>query len=179
MRRVGLMVLLLACAGCTSTAGDTAGAVTTPHVSPSDQTVTTPRTRPLPTSIPGACSADNDPLAVAKTFIVAAESDDQATIARCTYPATRLSPDLISIVASGGWLLDQVRAVPENASLRLVPGAVGFDFPEPPQPRGTYIDGQGQSVSLGPDYQSGLLIAVTLEPDGLRYVTDLLAYGSG
>ena len=29
------------------------------------------------------------------------------------------------------------------------------------------------------DPPSGLLIAVTLEPDGLRYVTDVLGYGSG
>lgn len=98
--------------------------------------------------------------------------------ARCTYPEAPLSPDLISIVASGGWLLDQAQPVRENSSLRLGRMAVGFDFPLPPQPRGTYIDGDGESVSLGPPYQGGLLIAVTLEP-GLRYVTDILGYGSG
>ncbi len=126
-----------------------------------------------------ACAADNDPLTIARTFIVAAETGDQPTIARCTYPEAPLSPDLISIVASGGWLLDQARPVRENSSLRLGATAVGFDFPLPPQPRGTYIDGDGESVSLGAPYQGGLMIAVTLERDGLRYVTDVLGYGSG
>lgn len=179
MRRVGLIILLCVCTSCTSTARDTDGALTTPPTNSLDSTETAPVSRPLPISTTEACSANNDPLAIAKTFVVAAESGDQATIARCTYPAARLKPDLISIVAAGGWLLDQARPVPENSSLRLGPGAVGFAFPNPPQSRGTYIDGQGQSVSLGPDYQSGVMIAVTLEPDGLRYVTDVLAYGSG
>ena len=115
----------------------------------------------------------------ARTFVVAAETGDQATIARCTYSEAPLRPELISIVASGGWLLDQSRPVRENSSLRLGPAAVGFDFPLPPQPRGTYIDGDGESVSLGAPFQGGLMIAVTLEPDGLRYVTDVLGYGSG
>jgi hypothetical protein len=178
MRRVCLIILLCVGTGCTSTAHDSDGAVTTAPANSLDRTETVAATRQLPVSTAEACSTDNDALAVAKTFIVAAESGDQTTIVRCTYSVSPLNPDLISIVASGGWLLDQVRPVPGNSSLRLGPGAVGFAFPNSPQSRGTYIDGQGQSVSFGPDYQSGVMIAVTLEPDGLRYVTDVLGYGS-
>ena len=179
MRGVGVIILLCTCTGCSSTARDTEAVLATPAANSLDRSERVPVTGPLSTSSTQACSTNNDSLTVAKMFVVAAESGDQATIARCTYPAARLASDLISIVASGGWLLDQVRRVPKNSSLRLGPGAVGFDFPAPPQSRGTYIDGQGQSVSLGPDYQSGVMIAVTLEPDGLRYVTDVLGYGSG
>ena len=115
---------------------------------------------------------------MAKTFVVAAEAGDQVTIERCTYPSARLSLDLIAIAASGGLLLDQVRPVQKNSLLKVGPIGVGFDFPGPPQSRGTLVDSGGQSHSLGPEYQSGVQIAVTLESDGLRYVTDVLVYAS-
>jgi hypothetical protein len=159
VRRVGLIVVVCVVAGCAAAARDTGSADTTRE------------------SVK-ACAADNDPLTVARSFVVAAEAGDQAAIERCMYPAEPLGSDLIAIVASGGWLLDQVRAVQKNSALKVGPNTVGFDFTQPPQPRGTVVDSDGQSHSLGPDHQSGLQIAVTLEPDGLRYVTDVLAYAS-
>lgn len=183
MSRVGLMVLVCVSAGCTSGAHDASSAVTSrpsvlPAATSSNATsAVTVTSAPTPTTTK-ACSADNDPLTAAKTFVVAAETGDQATIARCTYPAARLSSDLIAVVASGGWTLDQVRPVQKDSTLKVGPNAVGFDFPQPPQSRGMVIDSDGQSHSLGPDHQSGLQIAVTLEPDGLRYVTDVLVYAS-
>ncbi|MCU1396643.1 MAG: hypothetical protein JWM34_5071 [Ilumatobacteraceae bacterium] len=39
--------------------------------------------------------------------------------------------------------------------------------------------GDGQPISLGPDLEGGMQIAVTKEPDGRWYVTDLLFYTSG
>jgi len=171
------------CAGCTSGAQDSRSAVTAARTSVSAASSSDATSAAAVNSSPRqrrteACSADNDALAVAKTFIVAAESGDQATIARCTYPAARLSSDLIAIVASGGFMLDHVRAVQDTSALKVGPNGVGFDFPQPPQPQGTFVDSDGQSHPLGPDHQSGVLIAVTLEPDGLRYVTDVLAYAS-
>jgi hypothetical protein len=170
MRHVGVIVVVCVCIGCIPTARDSSNAVSTSRAS----VVATPAA-----TVAEACSADNDPLTVAKTFVVAAETGDEVTIARCTYPASPLSSDLIAIVASGGWLLDHAGPVQANSKLKVGPAGAGFDFPAPPQSRGTYIDGQGQSVSLGPDFASGVQIAVTLEPDGRRYVTDVLGYASG
>lgn len=183
MSRVGWVILVCVCAGCSSAGPDSGSAVTTtlsarPASTSSDATSAAPTTGPLASST-AACSADNDPLAVAKTFIVAAETNDQATITRCTYPAARLSSDLIEIVASGELILDQVRPIQENSLLKVGPDGVGFDFPAPPQSRGTFVGLDGQPQSAGPDHQGGVQIAVTLEPDGLRYVTDVLGYASG
>jgi hypothetical protein len=183
MSRFGLMILMCVCAGCSSTARDLGTDATTlvsvvPATAPPEASPVVPATDPSEPST-GACSPDNDPLSVAKTFILAAETSDQATIARCIYPAAGLGSDLIAIAASGGWMLDQVRPVQRNSKLKVGPDSVGFDFPAPPQSRGTFIDSAGQSQALGPDFQSGVQIAVTLEPNGLRYVTDILGYASG
>jgi hypothetical protein len=178
MTRIGLLIVALMCVSCSSETSGTESAATTPSPStaPSSSTASTIATAPLATD---ACAADNDPLTVAKTFIVAAETGDEATIARCIYPTAPLSADLISIVASGGFLLDQVQPARPESLLKVGPSAVGFDFPLPPQPRGTILDADGQPRSAGDDYASGVLIAVTLEPNGLRYVTDILGYSSG
>lgn len=176
------MILMCVCAGCTTTsdpgrAGATSVSVV-PATTPQEASSAVLATDPTGPSTK-ACVLDNDPLNVAKTFILAAETSDQATIARCTYPAAGLSSDLVAIAASGGWMFDHVRPVQRTSKLKVGPDSVGFDFPAPPQSRGTFIDSAGQSQSLGADFQSGVQIAVTLEPDGLRYVTDILGYASG
>lgn len=172
-------MLALVSVSCTSGAAGTGSAVTTsPAARPpnSSEAVSAASGSPVP---PGACAADNDPLTVAKTFVVAAEAGDQVTIARCTYPTAPLGADLVSIAASGGLLLDQVQPVRENSRLKVGPNTVGFEFSYPPQPRNTIIGPDGQPRSAGDDYQSGVAIAVTLEPDGRRYVTDILGFASG
>lgn len=132
------------------------------------------------TSLPtNHCDATNDPLAVAKAFLVAAEADDQQALAHCASRRTPLTPNDISVAASGGWLLDHERPIQENAVLPLGPTSIGYNFSSPPVPRGTYVDSGGVSRRIEPDYQGGIDVAVTKESDGLYYVTAVLGYISG
>ena len=134
MSRVSLIVLMCVCAGCNARAHDAGSSVTTrPSVLPA-VTSSTATTAVTETSAPvppmsEACAANNDPLAVATTFVVAAEAGDQTTITHCTFPGAPLSSDLIAAVASGEWILDQVRPVRSDSVLKLGSNAVGFDFP--------------------------------------------------
>ena len=168
MIRVSLaLVVLSSCAGCTST--PTSSSDRLPVQDASTETSTTTN----------QCAATNDPLAVARAFLVAAEEDDQEALSHCTSRRSPLTPSDVSIAAAGGWRIDEVQPIQENAVLPLGPTSIGYNFPSPPVSRGTFVDSGGVSRPNGPDYQGGIDVAVTREPDGLYYVTALLGYSSG
>ena len=123
-----------------------------------------------------ACMSTDDALITAKKFVRAAEAHDTAGIVRCTYSAALLDRGNISEVEYGGWLLDQVGSVRTDTNLKMGPDTVGFDFPHRLQQR-SFIDANGQPMTV--DLQSGIQIAVTKEPDGRWYVTDILGYVNG
>ena len=154
MIRVGIALLLVSsCLGCTSAAKSS--------------------------SSPNQCAPTNDPLAVAKAFLVAAEAHDQTALSHCTSRRTPLSSSDISTASIGPWLLDRVQPLQQGVGLQLGPTAIGYNFPSPPFSRGTVVDSGGVSHPLGPDYQGGIFVAVTRESDGRYYVTAVLGYTSG
>ena len=114
-----------------------------------------------------ACGDVNQSIEIAKTFVRLVEAGDVAGYQSCEYPGTMLLEDLFRDVPEGGWRLDEVTVQtyylpppPSNAVVYRVPA------PDSPNDFG------------GPPHQSGLNITITLEPDGLYYVTDLRMYAS-
>ena len=114
-----------------------------------------------------ACGGINQSLEIAKTFVRLVEAGDVAGYRRCEYPGTLLIEDLLGDVPDGGWRHDAVTVQtyylpqpPSNAIVYRVPA------PDSPNEFG------------GRPHQSGLNIMVSLQPDGLYYVTDLRLYAS-
>ena len=113
-----------------------------------------------------ACGDVNESIEVAKTFVRAVEADDVAGFRGCEYPGTVLREDLFRDAPFGGWRLDEVTI--QTGYLPPPPSnAIVYRVPAPDSPN-----------DFGPPHQSGLNIIVSLEPDGLYYVTDLRLYTS-
>ena len=113
-----------------------------------------------------ACGDVNESIEVAKTFVRAVEADDVAAFRSCEYPGTVLREDLFRDSPFGGWRLDEVTV--QDYYLPPPPSnAVVYRVPAPDSPN-----------EFGPPHQNGLNITISLEPDGLYYVTDLRLYTS-
>lgn len=118
-------------------------------------------------SPPAARAGVNDPAAVAKTFVKAVEANDTVAYERCEYPGIQVNEDLVR--GSGALLLGDLSIETRHLQPPTASNAMVYRIPA--------LDVPGDTIRRNP-HQSGINVMVTLEPDGMYYVTELRVYAS-